>query len=126
MNYNYVITNEELTNIGLDLNEYSLDTTFIPAIINIALDIAITRCCFLNDSFNGETSIESALDNDVANDNEKGLVASFKKLQRRIIWNLIFTGTDDPVDLYVDTIITHELKWGKINGFQKGLYYKNN
>ena len=62
----------------------------------------------------------------MSQNNEYGLVDSFKKLQFRIMWNLIFTATDDPVDLYVDSIIVHELGWGKINGIQKGLFYKNN
>lgn len=120
MKRDYVITNDELSQSGLDLNDYALSGDLVPAIIQIGLDIAITRCCYLNDNFKGEKSIEKALDTDL------DLVDSFKKLQRKIIWNLIFGGTDDPVDLYIDTIITHELGWGKINGFQKGLWYRNN
>ena len=58
-------------------------------------------------------------------DENPELVDTFKKLQYNVIYNLIFTATDDPVDIYVDTIIVHELGWGKINGFQKGIYYKN-
>ena len=125
MKEEYLVTNEELTEMGLNLNDYAIDGTAINSIIHMGLDIAITRCCFLNDNFKGAKSIEKALDEDVAKDNEKGLVDSFKKLQKRIIYNLIFTATDDPVDLYVDTIIVHELNWGKINGFQKGIWYKN-
>lgn len=122
----YIITNEELAQRGLDLNEYAIDGAFVNVIIQVALDIAVSRCCFLNDSFNkGEKSIEEALDKDVINGDEYGLVNSFKKLQYRIIYNLVFTAESEPVDLYVDTIIVHELKWGKINGFQKGLWYKN-
>ena len=83
------------------------------------LDISITRCCHLNDSFLGEKSVEKALDE------KPELVDAFKKLQYNVIYNLIFTATDDPVDIYVDTIIVHELGWCKINGFQKGIYYKN-
>lgn len=125
MKSQYIITQEELAEKGLNLYDYA-NGDVIPAIINIALDIAISRCCMLNDNFKGQKSVEKALDEDVANDNEYGLVDSFKKLQFRILWNLIFSATDDPVDLYVDTIIVHELGWGKINGFQKGLFYKNN
>lgn len=118
MNANYIITEKELAQRGLDLNDYALEGTLIPAIIQIGLDVAITRCCYLNDNFKGEDSVELAL-----NENPS-LVSSFKKLQYRIIFNLIFMGQDDPVDLYVDTIIAHELGWGKINGFQKGIFYK--
>lgn len=125
MKSQYIITQEELAQRGLNLYDYA-NEDMIPAIINIALDTAITRCCTLNDNFKGQKSVEKALDEDVAKDNEYGLVDSFKKLQFRIMWNLIFTATDDPVDLYVDSIIVHELGWGKINGFQKGFFYKVN
>ena len=92
----------------------------IPALINRGLDICVSRCCYLNDTFeNGEESIENDLDL------HPQKVKAFKKLQFNILWNLIFTATDDPVDLYIDTIIVHELKWGKINGIQKGLWYRN-
>ena len=119
MKSEYIITNEELAERGLDLNDYALDGTCVSAIINNGLDIAISRCSFLFDNVQGEKELELALDK---NPNK---VADFKKLQRRIIWNLIFTATDDPVDLYVDTIIAHELNLGKINSIQKGLWYKN-
>ena len=119
MNSEYIITNQEIMEKGLTLDDYALSSEYIPAIINLALDIAITRCCYLNDNFLGEYSIEEEL-------TEKPyLITSFKKLQYRIIWNLLFTATDDPVDQYIDAIIVHELGWGKINGFQKGLWYKN-
>lgn len=119
MKKEFVITNDELTEKGLNLYDYALNGDYIPAIINIALDICVTRCCYLNDNFKGETSVEE----DLTKDSWK--VSAFKKLQFRVLWNLIFSATDDPVDLYVDTIIVHELGWGKINGIQKGLYYKH-
>lgn len=120
MKKEYIITNEELAEKGLDLYEYAITGAFVPAIINRGLDICVSRCCFLNDNFKeGETSIEQALDE------KPSLVKSFKKLQFNVIWNLIFTAEDNPVDLYIDTIISHELNWGKINGIQKGLWYKN-
>ena len=119
----YIITNEELAERGLDLNDYALDGTLIPAIIHTSLDICVSRCCYLNDEFLGEKSVEKELDKDA--DDENGTITTFKKLQSRIIHNLIFMAMDDPVDLYVDTIIVHELGWGKINSFQKGLWYKN-
>ena len=120
MREEFKITNEEIQSRGVNLDDYALDGTLIPAIIQNALDIAISRVCFLNDSFYGEEDIEKDLDK------EPKKVSAFKKLQFRIIYNLIFMAEDNPVDLYVDTIITHECKWGKINGFQKGLHYKNN
>ena len=54
MKKDYVITNEELTDKGLNLNEYALDGSLIPAIINRALDICVTRICYLNDDFTGK------------------------------------------------------------------------
>ena len=119
MKYDYIISQEEVQEKGLNLYEYAIDGTAINAIINYALDIAITRCCFNYDEMESEDDIELALDN---NPNK---VKAFKKLQFRIIYNLIFTATDDPVDVYVDTIIAHELNLGKINGVQKGIWYKN-
>lgn len=119
MKQEYIVTNEYLSEKGLDLNDYALEGTLINAIINRGLDVAVTRCCQQNDNFKGERSIEQALDND------QYLVDAFFKLQYTIIYNLIFQNEDSPVDLYVDSIIVHELGWGKINGFQKGLYYKH-
>ena len=120
MKEEYKITCEEIAQRGVNLDDYALEGTLIPAIIQNALDIAVSRICFLNDNFCGEQDIELGLDKDLRK------VEPFKKLQYRIIYNLIFMAEDNPVDLYVDSIITHELKWGKINGFQKGLHYKNN
>ena len=119
MKSEYIITDQELRARGLNLSDYTLEDTFIPAIIQTGLDIAISRCCYLNDNFKGELSVELALDED------DSLVSAFKKLQSRIIYNLVFQAETEPVDLYVDTIIAHELGWGKINGIQKGLWYKN-
>lgn len=119
MKSEYIVSNEYLAQRGLDLNEYALDGTYIDAIIQTGLDIAITRCCFLNDAFLGEDSVELALDE------KPQLVKSFLKLQHRIIYNLIFQNETSPVDSYIDSIIAHELGWGKINGFQKGTFYRN-
>lgn len=120
MDSKYVITEQELMEKGINLNEYALDGTYIPAIINMALDIAVSRICFLNDEFSSELDIENGLNA------YNSKISAFKKLQHRIIFNLIFQAEESPIDLYVDSVITHELRWGKINGFQKGLYYKNN
>ena len=116
----YIITREELAEKGLNLDDYALNGDLVQPIINRGLDIAVSRCCYLNDSFLGEQSIEQALDE------KPELVSSFKKLQFNVIWNLIFTAEDNPIDSYIDTIIVHELGWGKINGIQKGLYYRHN
>lgn len=116
----YILTEKECAEKGLPLNDYALDGTYIPALINRALDISITRCCYNYDEINGEEDLELALDKNPQK------VSAFKKLQFNILWNLIFTATDDPVDVYIDTIIAHELNLGKINGIQKGLYYKHN
>lgn len=120
MKREYIITEQDLAERGVNLNDYAINGDLIPAIIYIGLDICVSRCCFLNDNFKGEKSVEKALDE---NDD---LVPSFKKLQFRVIWNLIFSAEDNPIDNYVDTIIVHELGWGKINGIQKGLFYRNN
>ena len=119
MKTEYIITNTELAEKGLDLNQYALEGTLVEPIINRGLDICVSRCCFLNDEFKGAKSIEEDLEKN------PGKVDAFKKLQFNVLWNLIFTAEDSPVDLYVDTIIVHELGWGKINGIQKGLWYKN-
>ena len=120
MNNAYIITNDELAERGLDLNEYALEGTFINAIITNALDIAVSRVCFLNDSFYSEDDIEEDLDKD------QKKVKAFKKLQYRVIYNLIFTTEDSPIDQSIDSIIAHQLNIGKINGVQKGLYYRHN
>ena len=119
MKKEYIITNEELTEKGINLDEYAVDSNFVLAIINDGLDICVTRICYLNDSFDkGELSVEEALDK------EPYKVSIFKKLQHRVIRNLIFQAEQSPIDQYVDAIISHELRWGKINGYQKGLFYK--
>lgn len=119
MKQEYVITNQECAEKGLDLNDYALDGTFVPALINRALDICISRCFYNYDDIKYESDIEERLDKDPQK------VPAFKKLQFNVLWNLIFTATDDPVDVYIDTIISKELNLGKINGIQKGIWYKN-
>ena len=116
MKSEYVITNDDLKNRGLDLNDYALDGTLIPAIINDALDLLITRICYLNDSLNGEEDIEKYIDENPTKLN------AFLKAQYRMIYNLIFMSEKDPRDNMIDDIIVYEMKLGKINGFQKGLF----
>lgn len=120
MNKNYIITNEELAEKGLDLNDYALDGTCINAVIMQALDIVvIPRVLFNDDSLKSEKDIELYLDNN------PDRVYAFKKLQYLAIYYMIFQAETSPVDVYLDTIIVFELRCGKINGFQKGLYYKH-
>ena len=64
MNKNYVVTNEYLAERGLNLNDYALDGTFINAIIQLGLDLLVTRICYLNDDIKGEQDIENKLGND--------------------------------------------------------------
>ena len=119
MNNDYIITSEELIeNYGLDLTEYASDDSYINAIIRKALNMAITRVLFWNDNFEYEDDIELAIDNN------KKLIKGFKKLQYQVIYNLIFSGDDNPIDAEVDNIITCDLRWGKINGFQKQIFRK--
>lgn len=119
MKENYVVSNEYLTQRGLNLNDYAIDGTYINAIIQLGLDLLVTRICYLDDEFKGESDIELALDK------EPNKLATFFKAQYRVIYNLIFQNETSPTDPFVDNIICHELGWGKINGWQKGLYYKH-
>lgn len=121
MNEKYIVTNEYLSQRGLDLNDYALEGTLIPAIIQLALDLLVTRISYLNDDLNGEKDIEKKLDK------EQDKVDTFYKAQYRVIYNLIFQNETSPVDPFVDNIIMHELCLGKgINNVQKGIYFKQN
>lgn len=120
MNEKYIVTNEYLSQRGLDLNDYALEGTLINAIINLALDLLVTRICYLNDSINGENDIENLL-----GENESK-INTFFKAQYRVIYNLIFQNETSPVDPFIDNIIAHELGMAKINGWQKGIYFKQN
>ena len=120
MKKNYIVTNEYLSEKGLDLNEYALDGTLIPAIINVALDsILITRICYLDDEMKGEQDIEKYLDDHPEKLND------FFSAQYRAIYNLLFQAENNPIDQYLDNIIVFRLGLGKINGFQKGIYYRH-
>ena len=116
MNSNYVVNKEYLSQKGLKLSDYALDGTLIPAIINISLDLVVTRISALNDDVKGEKKIEEWLDKHADKVND------FKKLQYRVIYNLIFQGETSPTDKFVDDIIVHELRIGKINSTQYGLF----
>lgn len=119
MKKEYIITNDELsTEYGLDLSTYAIDTTFVPMIIKIAFGKAVSRILHYNDNFKYEEDIEKALDN------EPLLLPAFKKLQFQIIYNLIFLGDNDPIDMVVDEIICSDLRFGKINGWQKNVFVR--
>ena len=120
MNSAYIITESELANKGLELSNYTIDDGFVPIIIQLGLDIAIDRICQLDDDLQFESDIEELINND------NRLIEPFKKLQYRIIYNLVFQNEQSPIDPFVDSIICQQLKMGKINGFQKGLWYRNN
>lgn len=119
MNESYIVTNEYLSQKGLDLNDYALEGTLVDAIINLGLDLLVTRIHHLDDNIKSEEDIENYL-----NENPNKVNAFFKA-QYRVIYNLIFQNETSPTDAYVDDIIVFELGLGKINGFQKGLFYPN-
>lgn len=123
MKYNYIVTNEYLTEKGLDLNEYALEGTFIQAIIGYGLDTLIDRMCQLSDNFHSEEDIEEYLSIDDEERTKEEKQNAFLKAQFRVIYNLIFTAEDSPIDQYVDGILVFQLGC-KINGFQKGFYYR--
>ena len=125
MNENYVVTNEYLADKGLDLNEYALEGVFITPIIQLGLDLLINRMCQIGDQFHSELDIENYLGHDDNVRTSVQKIDTFLKAQYRIIYNLIFQNEINPVDQFVDGILVHQLGC-KINGFQKGLHYKNN
>ena len=125
MNNDYVITNDYLADNGLDLNDYALEGVYITPIINLGLDLLVNRMCQIGDQFHSEQDIETYLGQDDSVRTSVQKVATFKKAQYRVIYNLIFQNETSPVDQFVDGILVHQLGC-KINGFQKGLHYKNN
>ena len=126
MNEEYIITESELMERGLNLDDYTLDSVFNNVLINLALDICVTRVSTLDDTIKGEDGLNEYLGHDTGKYSASSKQKAFKKLQYRVIYNLIFTAEESPIDSYVDNIIVFEMGCGKINGFQKGLYYRNN
>lgn len=116
MKKEYIITNEELTEKSLNLEDYVNDISQVDTLINMSVDLATTRILNLNDELKGEEDIDEYLDN-----NPKK-VSAFKKLQFRVIYNLLFNGNNDPLDKSVDDIISGDLRLVKLNGFQKRVY----
>ena len=125
MNENYVVTNDYLADSGLDLNDYALEGVYITPIIQLGLDLLVNRMCQIGDQFHSEQDIENYLGQDDSVRTSVQKIETFKKAQYRIIYNLIFQNETNPVDQFVDGILVHQLGC-KINGFQKGLHYKNN
>lgn len=125
MRKEFIVTNEYLTEKGLDLNEYALEGTLVNAIIQRGLTLLVNRMCQIGDEFHTEKEIEMYLSHDdlVRTSDEK--VSAFYEAQYQVLYNLIFQNETNPVDQYVDGILVYQLGC-KINGFQKGLYYKNN
>ena len=124
MKQEYIVDNAYLRNRGLDLNDYALDGTSILAIITDGLDILIPRICKLDDNIKSESSIETYLSEDDEQRTKEDKQNAFKKAQYRVIYNLIFQAETSPKDDMLDDIIVFELGLGKINGFQKGYYRK--
>ena len=124
MKSEYVITSIELQERGINLNEYALDGTYIPAIIYQGLGITIDRACKL-----GDIKSSKALENYISSDDEERTkeekLEAFKEAQYRVIYNLIFMAETKPVDEFIDDPLVYRLGL-KINGYQKGLFYKNN
>ena len=118
MKKEYIITNEELTAREINLEEYAVDSAQANSIILDMLDDCVTLCCTMNDDFKkGELSIEEALDK------EPYKVSIFKKLQYQMLRTELDRPTENVFeDIRLQRIISHELGWGKINGFQKGVY----
>lgn len=120
MNEKYIVDDEYLKERGLELNQYALDGTLIPAIKNIALDLLIDRICYNDDTIKGEDDIEKELEKNPSK------LKPFYKAQYRVIYNLIFQNETSPTDQFLDYIIVFQLGWGKINNIQKGIYFKQN
>lgn len=123
MKKEYIVTNDYLSQKGLDLNNYAIDGTSIQAIINDGLDLLVTRIAYLDDRLGGaDKDIEEEIANYI--DEHPKKLGAFLKAQYRVIYNLVFQAETSPTDPFVDNIIVHELGLGKINGFQKGVFYK--
>lgn len=124
MNEKFIVTNEYLSQRGLDLNDYALDGTLINAIIIASLDILVSRICKLDDSIKSENKLEEYLDSNDSERTSQEKINTFFKAQYHIIYNLIFQSETNPKDDMLDDIIVFELGLGKINGWQKGYYRK--
>ena len=127
MNQKYIVTDEYLRELGLDLNNYALEGTLIPAIKNIAVNIILNpRIYQLNDDIKSDKQLEEYLDKSDKDRTSEEKKLAYYNAQYKVIYNLIFQAETNPMDQYLDNIIVVELGLGKINGWQKGYYYKQN
>lgn len=127
MKEKYIVTDEYLKNLGLNLNDYALDGTLIPAIKNVALNTIVNPRIFqLNDDLKSAKQLEDYLDTDDKERTKEEKLDAYYAAQYKAIYNLIFQAETNPLDQYLDNIIVFQLGLGKINGFQKGYYHKQN
>ena len=127
MNKEYIVTDEYLEELGLDLNNYALEGTLIPAIKNIAINIILNpRIYQLNDDIKSDKQLEEYLSKDDKDRTSEEKKLAYYNAQYKVIYNLIFQAETNPMDQYLDNIIVFQLGLGKINGFQKGYYHKQN
>lgn len=125
MKKEYIVDNDYLSQKGLDLNDYALEGTMIPSIINKALSILVNRMCQIGNQFHSEREIDEYLGHDDDQRTSQDKINAFKEAQYLIIYNFVFQNETNPVDQYVDGILVFQLGC-KIHGFQKGLFYRNN
>lgn len=119
MKKEYLLTSQEALEIdGINLEELSLDSSYVITSLRKAFNISVTRICTLCDNIEDELDIEKKLDENPRK------VAVFKKLQSAVLYNLVFTGETSPVGGFIDDIIAHELNIGKVNSIQKGIHYR--
>lgn len=124
MKSEYLVDEQYLADKGLILEDYLCDSTYINAVIQIALMLLTDRMCQIGNQFHSQKQIEDYLGiNDERTTQEK--VWAFKEAQYKVIYNLVFTAETNPVDQYVDGILVYQLGC-VIHGFQKGFYYKVN
>lgn len=127
MNQKYIVTDEYLQSLGLNLNDYALEGTLIPAIKNIAVNVVLNpRIMQLNDDIKSVKQLENYLDKNDDERTSEEKMSAYYNAQYKVIYNLIFQAETNPMDQYLDNIIVFELGLGKINGWQKGYYYKQN
>lgn len=121
MKVEYVITNEELSEKGLDLNDYALDGIYINAIIQRGLNKLVNEMCYFGD-LKSSSQIETYLSrSDERTSQDK--VEAFKEAQYLVIYNMLMINDSDPFDDEVQKVIVYQLGL-KINGFQKGIFNK--
>lgn len=121
MNNEYVVSNEYLSEKGLDLNDYALEGVYINAIIQRGLNKLLNEICYFGD-LKSVSQIETYLSkNDDRTSEEK--IEAFKQAQYLVIYNMLMINDSDPFDDEVQKVIVYQLGL-KINGFQKGIFNK--